>query len=243
MLARYLKTRPTRYAIHPAHADPAYAQAIRNFLLFQTRAQNMPALAQQSGQHLAHPLLQSLLGGVLHEQDPTAVGMLHDASEEHGVPRTGQSGRLIALLSNLHRIVSGSHPHATLPLIRQHYGGLHDLASVFPGDDDSEVEAERKYNLGQTVRGTADEVESPVYDLMRSFAGTPHFDDLRRNRTAALGSVPAAIPGLYDALHAASQGQPSRDTFHANDEAGRLRDVLAHHMRSSLLPAIHGRGA
>jgi hypothetical protein len=231
MLARYLARahqRPIRYAL-----DPAHAQALRNFLLFQTRARNMPALAQGLGPATQHPLVAQLLHEVMGGQDHEAVGPLHDLLHDQGAPTQGHGGRFLQYLSNMHRIASGRDARVPQDVLQRHYGNLHTLDSVFGGEQDSEAEAERKYNLGQAVRGTVDPIEGDVYDLLRHLTGTPHFDAVRRGRTEALGGTPMALPGLYDALHAAS-GHPA-----VTHMASGMRDALAHDMRNVFLPTLH----
>lgn len=256
MLARYLRQGPARYAAEDTLGNLRLAMALRNFLQFNTRGDDLPHMATLAHmrRQIPHPAFLHVLGDVFNRHDPRAVGVATDMiAEGSGLqgqqphPDPGVMNPLVAdenhplhtLFSHLHHYLQQMQNPALHAALMAGYGQLHQLGSVFGQPEDDEATAERKYNLGQAVRETVDPHEMRLYDLLRWVGGTPMFDRLRQGRTQALGGVPAAIPHLYDTLHLIQHGRAGNDPG-VIDEGHRLRHSLAESIRQVLLPTIQG---
>lgn len=245
MLAAYLRQQaPIRYAAQDALTNLRLAMALRNFLHVSTRAHDLPHYADLGRAQQIHPAMGGLLADIFGRHDPRAIPFATDILEEHaGQTSPHHEGFIFAdnadpvktlndYLHMLHAVTSGQSAYLPHHQIAGRYGQLHTPASVFSDSHDTEEQAERKYNLGQAVRNTVDPHESAIYDLMRSFVRTPHFDALREGRTGAMGGRPMSLLHLYDALRQAS-------LEHHDPQAADLRQGLATSMRTTLLPTLH----
>jgi hypothetical protein len=226
MLARYLKTRPTRYAM-----DPNHAAAMRNFLALQSRAYDLTHLAHQAAPHLQHPLLQQLLHAVLGEDDHQALGPLLDVAQDeaglHPLPEYHHAAgepqnALIDHLDLLHHALSGRSGVYPLGRIHRQYAPSalrHLLHPITLGDGGAVPDL--LHAVRQAFPQGPRAWNGPVSPITHAIVGVEQDD-------AAL------LPNVYDALmDLQRQGHGAADP---------LRGRTAGLIRSTVLPRIHREG-
>jgi hypothetical protein len=242
MLARYLRradTRPVRYAL-PPQTDPAHAEAMRNFLALHTRAYDLPHLAHtaQQGGHLQHPLIQSLLRGVLGGHEHDALGPLLDSHMDQGV----QSTPMI-------------HPQVSTPWSDPGYAAfglmnhLHALHAVLSGQGrpdnfgpaPSPAEIHRRYATGALRGLSPGPLGHPYYaQLLNRHSGAldPAQVDLMEQAQVTGGNNPRELlVPAYNVAHALGLRHPAPGGI--GDRAHHARTQIAQALRQGVLPAIH----
>jgi hypothetical protein len=233
MLARYLRradTRPVRYAL-PPQTDPAHAEAMRNFLALHTRAYDLPHLAHtaQQGGHLQHPLIQSLLRGVLGGHEHDALGPLLDSHMDQG----GQSTPMI-------------HPQVSTPWSDPGYAAfglmnhLHALHAVLSGQGrpdnfgpaPSPAEIHRRYATGALRGLQIGPTAHPWLAGIEHLAPEEHQHVLRQALLHG-GNNPLLHVPAYDAAHSLGLGDYIGPTGRA------ARSNIASTLRQTILPHIN----
>jgi hypothetical protein len=235
-LARYIHTRPVRYAM-PPQTDPAHAEAMRNFLALHTRAYDLPHLAHQAGEHLQHPLLQQLLHGILGQHDPAALGMFADAHQDI----TGYDPNPAIYPHEGH---TPEHAHETLVdhlyALSRVAHGMRDISGMRHGIP-SPAEIHRRYATG-ALRGLSPGPLGHPYYAQRlnrhSGALDPAQVDLMEQAQVTGGNNPRELlVPAYNVAHALGLRHPAPGGI--GDRAHHARTQIAQALRQGVLPAIH----
>lgn len=253
MLARHLARvlEPIRYAAKDM-ATLNREAALRALLAIQTRAYDLPRMAEHAGvlhPQTEHPLLRELLLAVFGHHDSSALAPALDVAQDAEMPPTARQRLLpvMSALAGLHDLVQGRGMGAlSLPQITLRYHGAHlpatptarRLLNVYRGHTGDDPAVHPNLHGNNSMAWIVSFLDSMQQAARRDTLGhlgpaREHVEDARAEMALGSGLGPAH---MYDAMHhIAGLAAP----MSLSQESRDIRSHMASVLRMGVIPILH----